>query len=507
MNIYVTFFIALIPIVWLLISLVVLKMPGHKTCPATLFITIVLAVIVWKMPFLQSITASLEGVFMAIWPIMLVIIAAVFTYNLSVYTKSMDVIKKIMTGITADKRILVLILAWGFGGFLEAIAGFGTAVAIPASIMAALGFNPVFAAIICLIANTTPTAFGAIGLPVSTLAKITNIDVNILSYAVGIQLALLIVIVPIILVMLTGKSIKAIKGVFFISLASGLSFAIPEVVAAKYLGAELPAILGSVICLAVTVGIAKMFYKTSALKKVEKVSFKEGFLAWIPFILIFIFIIFTSSLFKPISEALSNIQTSFQIYTGAGAKPYSFLWIANPGTLIIIATSIGGLIQGVSIKEIVNVFVKTIKQMSRSTITIISILALAKVMGYSGMVKSIAVVLVSGTGKFYPLIAPLIGALGTFVTGSDTSANVLFGGLQVEMAKSLGLNPYWLAAANTGGATAGKMISPQSIAVATAATGIAGKEGKILNSTLKFCIVYVVVLGVFAYFMGPVFGF
>ncbi|MFT8316215.1 MAG: L-lactate permease [Clostridium sp.] len=507
MNIYVISFIALIPIVWLMISLVVLKMPGHKTCPVTLLITIILAVIVWKMPLAQSITASLEGAAMAIWPIMLVIIAAVFTYNLSVYTKSMDVIKKMMTSITTDKRILVLILAWGFGGFLEAIAGFGTSVAIPASIMAALGFDPIFAAIICLIANTTPTAFGAIGLPVSTLAKITNIDVNTLSYAVGIQLTLLIIIVPIILVMLTGKSMKSIKGVFLISLASGLSFAIPEVVAAKYLGAELPAILGSVICLVVTIAMAKIFYKSSSAKEVEKVSPKQAFLAWTPFILIFIFIIFTSSLFKPISGALSNIQTSAQIYTGASAKPYSFLWIANPGTLIIIATFIGGLIQGTSFKEIVNVFINTIRQMSKSTITIVSILALAKVMGYSGMVKSIAVVLVSGTGKFYPMIAPLIGALGTFVTGSDTSANVLFGGLQVEMAKSLGLNPYWLAAANTGGATAGKMISPQSIAVATAATGLAGKEGKILNSTLKFCIAYVVVLGVFAYFMAPVFGF
>lgn len=444
---------------------------------------------------------------MAIWPIMLVIVAAVFTYNLSVYTKSMDVIKKMMTSITSDKRILVLILAWGFGGFLEAIAGFGTSVAIPASIMAALGFDPIFAAIICLIANTTPTAFGAIGLPVSTLAKITNIDVNTLSYAVGIQLTLLIIIVPMILVMITGKSIKAIKGVFFISFASGLSFAIPEVIAAKYLGAELPAILGSVICLAVTVGMTKIFYKSSKSNQSESISFKKAFTAWIPFILIFIFIIFTSNLFKPVSEGLSNIQTSVKIYTGANAKAYSFLWMANPGTLIIIAAFIGGLIQGTSFKEIFKVFINTIRQMSKSTITIVSILALAKVMGYSGMVKSIAVVLVSGTGKFYPLIAPLIGALGTFVTGSDTSANVLFGGLQVEMAKSLGLNPYWLAAANTGGATAGKMISPQSIAVATAATGLAGKEGKILNSTLKFCIAYVVVLGLFAYSMAPIFGF
>lgn len=183
------------------------------------------------------------------------------------------------------------------------------------------------------------------------------------------------------------------------------------------------------------------------------------------------------------------------------------MWLATPGTLIIIATFIGGLIQGAKFSEIVSVLVKTIKQMSKSAITIIAIVAMAKIMGYSGMIKSIAVVLVAVTGSYYPLISPIIGALGTFVTGSDTSSNVLFGGLQVEVAKTLGLNPYWLAAANTGGATAGKMISPQSIAVATAATGLVGAEGKILNATIKFCIVYVIVLGIMAYFMAPVFGF
>ena len=148
MNIYLLFFIALIPIVWLMVSLGVLKMPGHKTCTITLVITIILATIVWKMPIGQALTATLEGAAMALWPIIVVIIAAVFTYNLSIHTKSMDVIKDMMTGITTDRRILVLIVAWGFGGFLEAIAGFGTAVAIPASILAALGFDPIFAAII-----------------------------------------------------------------------------------------------------------------------------------------------------------------------------------------------------------------------------------------------------------------------------------------------------------------------------------------------------------------------
>ncbi|AWI04303.1 L-lactate permease [Clostridium drakei] len=501
MNMYVLFFIALIPIVWLMISLGVLKTPGHKATPVTLIVTLILAIIVWKMPVVDALKAGLEGAASAVWPIIIVIIAAVFIYNLSIYTKSMDLIKNMMTSITTDQRILVLILAWGFGGFLEAIAGFGTAVAIPASIMAALGFDPVFAAIICLIANTTPTAFGAIGLPVSTLAKLTNLDPNILSYAVGLQLSVLIVIVPVILVMITGKSVKAIKGVLGISIVSGLAFAIPEVLTAKYMGAELPAILGSIVCLAVTIGYAKVFHKDKAFKDAEKISFSKGFMAWVPFILVFVAIIFTSSLFPGISKGLSRISTTVNIY-----HSYTFTWINNPGSLIIIAGVVGGLLQGAKFGEILNVLGKTIKQMTKSAITIIAIVALAKVMSYSGMIKSIAVVLVAVTGSAYPIIAPIIGALGTFVTGSDTSANILFGQLQVEAAKSLGLNPYWLAAANTGGATAGKMISPQSIAVATAATGLAGAEGKILNATLKFCIVYVIVLGVIAYFGGAAFN-
>ncbi|MHC6179836.1 L-lactate permease [Clostridium sp. JNZ X4-2] len=507
MNVYLLFFIALIPIVWLMISLGVLKMPGHKTCPFTLVITILLGILVWKMPILNAATATLEGFALAVWPIMIVIIAAVFTYNLTVYTKSMDSIKKMMTGITTDNRILVLILAWAFGGFMEAIAGFGTAVAIPASILAGLGFNPVFAAVICLIANTTPTAFGAIGIPVTTLAKVSNIDVTQLSYAVGLQLTILIIIVPVILVMLTGRSVKAIKGFWGISLASGISFAVPQLLAAKYLGAELPAILGSVVCMVVTIAVAKIFYKDTAAKNAERVSVKQGILAWLPFILVFIFVILSSALFPTINKALSSIKTSALIYSGKGASPYVFNWVSTPGTLIIIATFIGGLIQGAKFVEILKVLVDTFKQMYKSAITIIAIVALAKVMGYSGMIKSISVVLVTATGRFYPLIAPIIGAMGTFVTGSDTSANVLFGGLQVEVARSLHLNEFWLAAANTGGATAGKMISPQSIAVATAATGLVGQEGKILNATLKFCVVYVIILGLIAYFAGPVFGF
>lgn len=497
------FFIALIPVIWLIVSLGVLKIPGQKACPIALAMTIVLSILVWQMPVLDSLTAALEGAAMAIWPIFLVIIAAVFTYNLVTHTGGMETIKKMMSSVSTDQRILVLILAWGFGGFLEAIAGFGTAVAIPASILAALGFNPVFAAIICLIANTTPTAFGAIGLPVSTLASVTGLNVNDLSFTIAIQLFVMIVIIPFILVSITGKSVKAIKGVFLITLMAGLSFGLPQIFVAKYLGAELPAIVGSVICMAVVITMAKIFYKDTAAKDVEKIPLKTAVMAWLPFILVFAIIILCSSLFPVINGLLKQVSTTVQIYTGPHGKPMTFYWLATPGTLIIIATYLGGLIQGVKFGAISAILGKTVKQMFKSAITIMSIVALAKVMGYSGMIGVIAQILVLVTGDFYPLIAPLIGALGTFVTGSDTSANVLFGGLQVEAANAIGMSPYWLAAANTAGATAGKMISPQSIAVATAATGIIGSEGKILQATLKVCAIYVIIIGLVVYFGAP----
>lgn len=509
MNSLFLFILALIPIVWLIVSLGVLKMPAYKACTAALGVVLVIAIIFWEMPAANAFTAALEGAIMAIWPIALIIIAAIFTYNLALHTKSMDTIKNMLSGITTDRRIQVLILAWGFGGFLEAVAGYGTAVAIPASILAALGFDPLFAAVICLIANTVPTAFGAIGTPVISLAKVANIDVNVLSYYVSMQLVLFIVVIPLVLILITTKSLKGLKGVVGISLASGLSFAIPEVLAAKFMGAELPALLGSVCSMAVTIIIAKRMNTKANIQDSKitseiaatstKISFKEGILAWVPYILVFVFIILSSQLVPFIYKPLSHVKSSITVYTGAGAKPYELKWLVTPGTLIIIATVIGGLIQGAKLKEIVLVFFRTCKQLTKSTITVIAIVAMAKVMDYSGMIKQLAEMLVKTTGSFYPMVSGLIGALGTFLTGSDTSSNVLFGSLQTEVARSINVDPAWLAAANTSGATAGKMISPQSIAVATAATGLAGCEGKILNKTIKFCAGYVILLGILVY--------
>ena len=504
MNDYMLFAIAMIPVLWLIVSLGVLKMPAHKTCSFTVILTLAIAIICWRMKFIDGITATVEGMAIALWPILLVIVAALFTYNLAVETKTMDVIKKMLSSITTDKRIQVLILAWGFGGFLEAVAGYGTAVAIPASILASLGFNPLFAAVICLLANTVPTAFGALGIPVTTLATVTGLEVVHLSYVTSIQLAGFIVLIPFLLVILTEKSIKALKGVVGITLVSGITFAAPQVFIAKYLGADLPALVASICSMACTILMAKAMNKEKVETKEDKIGLKEGILAWLPYILLCGLILIASPLVPSINSLLAKASSNIHIYTGDATSTTAFSWINTPGMMILIATFIAGLIQKLKFTYMLDVLKRTIIQLKTSFITIMSIVAISKIMSHSGMTSSISFGLCAITGSFYPLIAPLLGAIGTFVTGSDTSANILFGALQTEAAKSLSIDPYWIAAANTAGATAGKMISPQSIAIATSATGLIGSEGKILSTTVKYCLGYVIILGLIVYFGGGI---
>lgn len=509
------FFLAMLPIIWLIIALSGLKMPAFKACPIALLLTIFLSLIVWKMPFMDMFTGALEGAVMGIWPICLVIIAAIFTYNLTVYTKNMDLIKRMLTSVSMDKRILVLIIAWGFGGFMEGMAGFGTAVAIPASMLCGLGFNPIFAATVCLVANATPTAFGSIGIPTITAASITGLGASDVAIAAVTQLALMIVITPFLMVIMTGKSLKSLKGVGLITLISGLAFVIPEFLTAKFVGAELPVVIGSVCSMAATILASKFLAKKPAPDyaleeiaadsddtKTESLTVSRAIRAWMPFILILVFLLLTSSLIPPIHNVLSSIKTSIQIYSGAGASKYTFTWVATPGVLIFIAAIIGGRIQKASFGEIFGVLGDSLKQMWKTVITIVSILATAKLMGYSGMINDIAALIVSITGSFYPLVAPLIGSIGTFVTGSATSSSVLFAGLQAQTAETLNMSPVWMAAANTAGATAGKIISPQSIAIAVAAANTVGEESKILNASIKYYIIFIVVFGLIAFFGG-----
>jgi len=517
------FIFALMPIIWLIISLSKLKMASYKACGLALAITVVLAAAYWKLSLAYISSAALEGVLNALWPICLVIIAALFTYNLTVKTGAMEIIKRILSGISDDKRVLLLIIGWGFGNFMEGMAGFGTAVAIPASMLAGLGFNPLNAVTACLVMNTTPTAFGSVGVPTATLASITGLDLLHLSASASLIQAVHTFISPFLAVIICGGGITALKGVLRITLIASLSFVVPYLFFSRLLGPELPNIIGSIcsmICMIIAVqagkknGAKKASIETSAaghadqkrhIRQAEPISFAAGASAWAPFILIFVFLIMTSTLFPPLHNAIKDIKHSFLIYAGKGGKPLTFSWINTPGIIIFIAAICGGLIQKAKPAEIADVLSMTLKTYWTTIFTICAVMATAKVMIYSGMISDIAQSVVAGAGPVYPFVAPLIGILGSFVTGSGTSTNVLFGTLQQETALSLNLNPYWIAASNVMGAGIGKMICPQNIAIGAGAINAAGSESKILSAVFKYFIVYALLAG-FVCFSGSLMG-
>lgn len=503
------FLIALSPILWLIVALSVLKMAAHKACPVALVIAWAAGILLNGMSVTHAWEASLEGVALACWPILLVIIAAIFTYNLSLHTKAMDIIKQMLTSVSADRRVLILLIGWGFGGFLEGMAGFGTAIAIPAGMLAGIGINPIMAAAVCLVANSVPTAYGSIGIPLITLSSVTNTDPVQLATFTCLQLAPLIIVCPFIMTIIAGEGLKGLKGMFPICIGASLGFLIPELAVASLMGPELAVVAGSIGAMGVIVACARLFpvqntdYTLELPENKQAATPQQEFVAWLPFILIFLFLLFTSKLIPQIHEPLHAIKSAVLIYTGEGGAPYTFTWVATPGVLILLAAFIGGSVQKASVGEMLGVLGTTVKNLRPTIITIITVIATAKVMGYSGMTAQIAETAVAATGTCYPLIAAFIGSVGTFITGSATSSCVLFGKLQTGAASAIGATPTvqaWVAAANATGACAGKMISPQSIAIGVAAIGAAGVESQLLKFAVKVYVPFIIIMGLIVYF-------
>ena len=501
------FVFALAPIIWLVIALCGLHMQAHIASLGALLVAIVCSMVGWSMTPINVATAALEGFAMALWPIVIVIIAAVFTYNLTVHTGAMETIKGMLCSVSADKRILTLLIGWCFGGFLEGMAGFGTAVAIPASMLMALGISPVTAILSCLIANGVPTMFGSIGIPTTTLASITGIDAGALATVQAIQVFPFVIACPILMVMLVGGGPKALKGALPAALVAGFSFAIPLVASAHFIGADLPDVVASVCSLALTFayslthheGKIPAEYRLEITSPNSSESVAEKIRAWSPFALIFVVLLLTSKLFPFINVPLSAIKSTVNIYAGDPTATLTFSWVNTPGVLIFICGIVGGFIQHCPLREMFGVLIATIKQMSKTIITMLGVLACAKIMGYSGMIASIATFFVTALGGAYPLVAPFLGALGTFVTGSGTSSEVLFGNVQLHAAQSIGVNETWLVASNSLGVSAGKMLSPQNIAIGCAACGLTGKDGEILGKIAPYAFAFVIVMSVLVF--------
>lgn len=500
---FILFILGLAPIIWLAFVLLKMKWPTFKAAIGSFLISVILAVLVWHLPVIDTATAALEGTLMAIWPIIIVIIAAVFTYRLSLRTGGMDVIKSMITSFSTDKRVLVLLIAWCFGGFMEGMAGFGTAVAIPASMLVSLGFDPLFSCLVCLIANGTPTAFGSIGIPTVTLANLLSLENTSLSFMTALQLTPFIILSPILMVMITGNGIKGLKGVLPITLMSGIAFVIPEILIGKFVGAELAVVVGSVVSLAVTILMAKSVERDPAyevkIETQETLNLKKALLAWSPFIMIFVFLLLTSKLVSPVNTFLAQFATSLTIFTGENPNTITFAWINTPGVWIFLSAMIGGLLQGAKMEDFVIVLKETFVQMKETMITMISVLACAKIMGYSGMISSIASFAIGTTGSFYPLFAPWIGGLGTFVTGSGTNSGVLFGAVQSSAANTLQIDPYWMVSLNSLGVAAGKMLSPQSLAIALSSVNAKGEDAKLMARVMPYGLLFLVLMSILGF--------
>lgn len=489
-----------------------LKMSGVKACGIGLVITAAECLIVYKMGALEVATGAAEGAIAALWPICIIIVAAMFTYNMSLHTGAMEIIKGMLGSVSNDKRIVALILGWGFSNFMEGIAGFGTAVAIPAAMMVGLGFDPISAAVICLIGNAASPAFGAIGTPTISAANTAGLDPNLLSEPTAFLLMILNLISPFIIIYLVGGSWKALKGVLPITIVSAVSFYVPFYAVARFVGPELSVVVGSLvtlICIILMGRNAKEDIPEEYLltKPSERSSGAAGTgsseaaaakmsvaAAWLPYILILVFLLGASKLVPPVNAFLGQFKSSLTVYSGENPATLSLSWINTPGVLMIIAAVIGSAIQGASASDMLRVMKKTFQGYWKAMLTVVFIVAIAKLMGYAGMVLSLANGLVAMTGNVYPLIAPIIGGIGCFVTGSATSACIMFANLQNEVATQLGVDPYWLVAANSAGATAGKMISPQSIAVAVAAVSASGQDGAIMRKTILWCVIYLVIV-------------
>ena len=482
-----TLVLAIIPVLLLIVLMAFFKMPGDKSSIISLIVTMLIALFGFSFSADNLFYSFIYGALKAVSPILISMRLAIFSYNVLLKTEKMEIIKQQFASISTDKRIQVLLLTWGFGGLLEAMAGFGTAVAIPAAILISLGFKPIFSATVSLIANSVATAFGAIGTPVLVLAKETNLDV-------------LMFLIPLVLLFLTDSKIKSLPKNIFLALLVGSVSLISQYLAAKYMGAESPAIIGSILSIIVIVLYGKLTASKEEKARKSHLKVKDIMNAWSIYLLILFLIILTSPLFPGLRHTLeNNWVTRISLPINSSTANYTISWLTHAGVLLFIGTFVGGLIQGAKVKELFTVLWNTVKQLKKTFITVICLVGLSTIMDTSGMIAVIATALATATGSLYPLFAPVIGCLGTFITGSDTSSNILFGKLQASVAGQIHVSPDWLSAANTVGATGGKIISPQSIAIATSAGNQQGKEGEILKAAIPYALVYVAITGLIVY--------
>lgn len=524
-NIILSALVAFLPILCFLISLVFLKLKGYQAAFLTLILSALIALFAYGMPLSLLGATFIQGFANGIWPIAWIIIAAIFLYKLSIKSGSFEIIKQSVMSITPDHRIQVILIGFCFGSFLEGAIGFGGPVAITAALLVGLGLKPLYAAGLCLIANTAPVAFGAVGIPIIAMSNLVGIEQHSVSAMVGRMLVPLSLSIPFFIVFLM-DGIKGVKETFPAIFVATVSFTATQFLSSNHLGAELPDIISAVVSLSITTIFLK-FWKPKNIFRLDdvkdfdnpqKLEFKKVLLAWMPFILLIIcIIIWTQPWFKAlfVKDGILNFMQfsiKFNETLGSIVSPdivnpqitktmipsHTIDLVAQAGTAILLAALMSIVVLKIKLNDASECFWETLKDMAIPCFTIGLVVAFAFIAKNSGMSTTLGLAF-ANTGDAYAFFSPIIGWIGVFLTGSDTSSNLLFGTLQQVSAQKLGVSEALFLAANSVGGVVGKMISPQSIAVACAAVGLVGRESELFRFTLKYSIAFVVLIGIWTF--------
>ncbi len=527
-NIWLSSIVALIPIVFFFLALAVFRMKGSVAGIITVVLALLVSLFAYGMPTQMAFASLGYGFLYGLWPIAWIIIGALFLYKISVKTGQFDVIRSSILSITEDQRLQMLLVGFAFGTFLEGAAGFGAPVAITAALLVGLGFKPLYAAGLCLIVNTAPVAFGAMGIPIIVAGQVSGVDTMEISQMVGRQLPFMVPIV-LIWIMAIMDGWRGVKETWPAIFVASFSFSMAQYLTSNFVGPELPDITAAIASL-VSLTILLKYWKpkhifrfqdedvkvdeTIVAEARKKYTLGQIAKAWSPFaVLTAMVTIWSIKPFKdlfakdgPLSDLVFSIKVPYLHQMIEKMPPvvpeitdydaiYKFDWLSATGTAIMIAAIITIIYLKMKPKEAVNAFTETVGELKTPIYSIGMVLSFAFIANYSGMSATLALAL-AHTGHAFTFFSPFLGWIGVFLTGSDTSANALFAALQATTAQQIGVPEVLLVAANTSGGVTGKMISPQSIAIACAAVGLVGKESDLFRFTVKHSITFTVMIGI-----------
>lgn len=527
--------VAALPLLTLFVLLGGLRMKAWTAGLISLAVSLVIAVALFGMPVDQSLLAAADGAAFGFFPILWIVINAIWVYNLTVASGHFDVLRRSFEKVSPDQRIQAIIIAFCFGALLEALAGFGTPVAITVVMLMALGFRPIKAAAVALIANTAPVAFGALATPIVTLAQVTSgvsddprLTVDGLGGMVGRQTPLLAVVVPLILVLVVDGR-RGLRATWLPALVCGLAFGAAQFVASNHISVQLADIIAALVGALAVVALLRVWTPAEVLTAeqaraedpdagsaqpagsggtatavetaVVTDTRADVTRAYAPYLIIIA--IFSIVSLPSVMDALAKEPFTYLVDwpgldvanpSGAAvATQFKINWLPAAGTLMILAGILTAAILRISPARALRAYGRTYVELRSAIVTVMAVLGLAYVMNLSGQTTTLGAYL-AGAGGLFVVLSPILGWIGVAVTGSDTSANALFGALQVQTAREAGLDPLLLAAANTSGGVLGKMVSPQNLAIAAAAVGMAGREGDIFRKVIGWSLALLAVV-------------